>query len=135
MQRQFARRIASLEEFILPLTASVFLERVRNHARRSGKSFDSAMQSLVTKVSDDELQRLETEFERSDRPARLGTTAWSGSRFRSAKIPNILQTSGVAALPNVGRPLTSPRWRKNKLATEKMVPARTLTLPTERQRR
>jgi hypothetical protein len=64
MQRQFARRIESLEQSILPLTASVFLERVRKHARRSGKNFDSAMQSLVSKASDDELQRLETEFER-----------------------------------------------------------------------
>ena len=52
-----------MELSILPLTATVFLDRVRKHARRSGKSFDSAMQSLVSKVTDDELQRLETEFE------------------------------------------------------------------------
>ena len=58
MQRHLARRIESLEQSILPLTASVFLERVRKHARRSGKSFDAAMDSLVSKVSDDELERL-----------------------------------------------------------------------------
>jgi hypothetical protein len=64
MQRHIARRIESLEQSILRATASVFLGRVRKHARRSGKSFYSAMQSLVSKGSDDELQRLETEFER-----------------------------------------------------------------------
>lgn len=64
MQRRLARRIETLEQSILPLTASIFLERVGKHARRSGKSFDSAMQSLISKVIDDELERLETEFER-----------------------------------------------------------------------
>ena len=64
MQRHLARRIESLEQSILPLTASVFFDRVRKHARRSGKSFDSAMQALVSKASDDELERLEAEFER-----------------------------------------------------------------------
>jgi hypothetical protein len=63
MQRHFARRIESLEQSILPLTASIFLDRARKHARRSGQSFDSAMQSLVSKVSDDDLERLTTEFE------------------------------------------------------------------------
>ena len=63
MQRHLARRIESLEQSILPLTASVFLERVRMHARRSGKSFGAAMDSLVSKVSDDELERLTAEIE------------------------------------------------------------------------
>jgi hypothetical protein len=52
-----------LEQSILPLTTGVFLERVRKHARRTGMSLDSAMQSLHSKASDDELERLTTEFE------------------------------------------------------------------------
>jgi hypothetical protein len=63
MQRHLARRIESLEESILPLTGSAFLERVRKHARRSGKSYESALQSLVSKLSDNELDRLTTEVE------------------------------------------------------------------------
>jgi hypothetical protein len=63
MQRHLARTIESLEQSILPLTASVFLDRVRKHARRSGQRFDSAMESLVSRVSDDELEHLTTEFE------------------------------------------------------------------------
>jgi hypothetical protein len=63
MQRHFARRIESLEQSILPLTASVFLDRARKHDRRSGQSLGSAMQSLVSRVSDDELEHLTTEFE------------------------------------------------------------------------
>jgi hypothetical protein len=64
MQRRLARRIESLEQSILPLTASVFLGRVKKHAQRRGISFDSAMQSLISKASDDELESLEAEFER-----------------------------------------------------------------------
>jgi hypothetical protein len=93
MQRHFARRIESLEQTILPLTASVFLDRVRKQARRSGRSFDSAMESLVSRVSDDELEHLTTEFEtmafgndtvarddaKHETLAAAGYPAWSGS--------------------------------------------------------
>jgi hypothetical protein len=64
MQRGIAGRIGSLEEFLLPLSASVFLARVRTHARRSGTSFGSSFDSLISKVSDHELDLLATEFER-----------------------------------------------------------------------
>jgi hypothetical protein len=74
MQRHFERRIASLEEFILPLSASVFLERAREQARRRGTSLGSAIDSLISKASDDELERLAAELERlafgSDTAAR-----------------------------------------------------------------
>jgi hypothetical protein len=73
MQRHFERRIASLEEFILPLSASVFLERAREQARRRGTSLGSAIDSLISKASD-ELERLAAELERlafgSDTAAR-----------------------------------------------------------------
>jgi hypothetical protein len=64
MQRGIARRIGSLEEFLLPLSAGVFLARVRTHARRTGTRFWSAFDSLISKASDDELDLLAIEFER-----------------------------------------------------------------------
>jgi hypothetical protein len=64
MQRGIKRRIEGLEQSILPLTDSVFLGRVKKHAQRRGISFDLAMQSLISKVSDGELESLEAEFER-----------------------------------------------------------------------
>jgi hypothetical protein len=64
MQRGIARRIGSLEGFLLPLSASVFIARVRTHARRTGTSFGSALDSLISKVSDDEFDLLATELER-----------------------------------------------------------------------
>ena len=48
----------------LPLSAEVFCRRVRTHARRTKTSFGSAFESLISKVSDDELETLEAEFER-----------------------------------------------------------------------
>ena len=78
MQRGIPRRIGSLEEFLLPLSANVFLARVRSHARRSGMTFGSAFDSLISKVSDDELRRLEVEFERlafGDGTSRHGDAA------------------------------------------------------------
>jgi hypothetical protein len=63
MQRCIGRRIASLEQSILPLTTSVFLERARKQARRRGMSLGSAMDLLIAKASDDELERLTEEFE------------------------------------------------------------------------
>jgi hypothetical protein len=64
MQRGIERRIGNLEEFLLPLSAEVFCARVRTHARRTKTSFGSAFESLISKVSDDELETLEAEFER-----------------------------------------------------------------------
>jgi hypothetical protein len=64
MQRGIARRIGSLEEFLLPLSAEVFCARVRTHARRTKTSFGSAFESLISTVSDDELETLEAEFGR-----------------------------------------------------------------------
>lgn len=40
------------------------MARVRSHARRSGMTFGSAFDSLITKVSDEELDLLASEFER-----------------------------------------------------------------------
>ena len=64
MQRGIERRIGNLEEFLLPLSAEVFCARVRTHARRTKTSFGSAYESLISKVSDDELETLEAEFGR-----------------------------------------------------------------------
>lgn len=64
MQRGIARRIRSLQEVLLPLSASFFIARVRTHARRSRMTFGSAFDSLITKVSDEELDLLAAEFER-----------------------------------------------------------------------
>jgi hypothetical protein len=64
MQRGIGRRIGSLEELLLPLSVAVFSARVRTHARRTGTTFGSAFDSLISKVSDDELGCLEAEFER-----------------------------------------------------------------------
>ena len=64
MQRGIVRRIGSLEEFLLPFSASVFIARVRTHARRSGSTFGLAFDSLICKASDDELETLEAEFGR-----------------------------------------------------------------------
>jgi len=63
MQRGIAHRIGRLEEFLHPLSASVFLERAKRHARRTGTSLGSAFDSLLSKVSDVELGHLTAEFE------------------------------------------------------------------------
>jgi len=64
MQPHFARRIANLEESLLPLSASVFFARAKAHARRTRTTFWSAFDSLLSKVSDDEIEQLTGEFER-----------------------------------------------------------------------
>lgn len=53
-----------MEEFLLPLSAGVFLARVKTHARRTRTSFGSAFDSLISRVSDDELESLEAQFGR-----------------------------------------------------------------------
>jgi hypothetical protein len=63
MQREIGRRIASLELSILPLSVSVFMARVKAHGRRTGVTYWSAFDFLISKASDDELERLETELE------------------------------------------------------------------------
>jgi hypothetical protein len=65
MLRSVRRRITILERSIpVPLTAAIFSARVEKHAHQTGASWDTAFQSLISKVSDDELDRLATEFER-----------------------------------------------------------------------
>jgi hypothetical protein len=63
MHRGISRRIENLEGFLRPLSASVFVGRAKIHARRTGTSFESAFESLLSKVSDEELNSLTTEFE------------------------------------------------------------------------
>jgi hypothetical protein len=65
MLRSLKGRIAVLERSIpVPLTAAIFSARVDKHAHQTGESWDTAFQSLISKVSDDELDRLATGFER-----------------------------------------------------------------------
>jgi hypothetical protein len=46
------------------MTADLFLARAEKHARRTGMSLETAIQSLVSSVTDDDLDRLAGEFER-----------------------------------------------------------------------
>ena len=65
MQRGIGRRITMLERSIpVPMTADLFLARAEAHARRTGTSLETAIQSLVGTVTDDDLDRLSAEFER-----------------------------------------------------------------------
>ena len=64
MQRGMARRIAKLAEAVLPLSAAVFVARVRTHARQKRMDYWAAFDAMVRTVSDDELERLAAEFER-----------------------------------------------------------------------
>ena len=48
----------------VPMTADLFLARAEKHARRTGTSLETAIQSLVGSVKDDDLYRLAAEFER-----------------------------------------------------------------------
>jgi hypothetical protein len=102
MQRAIARRIGSLEECLLPLSATVFLARVRTHARRSGTTFGSAFDSLISKVSDDELERLETEFERM---AFGGDTA-----ARDAAKREVLSAAGYPVWNPAGAESSDEAW-------------------------
>jgi hypothetical protein len=65
MQRGIGRRITMLERSIpVPMTADLFLARAEKHARRTGTSLETAIQSLVGSVTDDELDHLAAVFER-----------------------------------------------------------------------
>jgi len=64
MLRGVMRRLSALERAMpIPMTATVFLERAEAHAWRSETSFDAAVDSLARAVSNDELERLTSEFE------------------------------------------------------------------------
>lgn len=47
----------------IPMTAAAFLERAESRARRSETSFEAAVETLASAVSNDELERLTSEFE------------------------------------------------------------------------
>jgi hypothetical protein len=64
MLRGVMRRISTLERAIpIPMTAAIFLDRAEAYARRSETSFEAALESLARAVSNDELERLTSEFE------------------------------------------------------------------------
>jgi hypothetical protein len=52
-----------LERSTVPMTADLFLARAEKHAQRTGTSLETAIQSLVGSVTDDDLDRLAAEFE------------------------------------------------------------------------
>ena len=65
MQRGIGRRITILERSIpVLMTADLFLARAEKHARRTGTNLETAIQSVVASVTDDDLDRLAAEFER-----------------------------------------------------------------------
>jgi hypothetical protein len=98
--RGLEKRLARLEESVpLPLTAERFVACASQHARRSGVSTSSAMDTLVKGLSDSELDSLAAEFEQivfgSDTAARdaakrevlaaAGYPVWSGPRVEESR--------------------------------------------------
>lgn len=64
MLRGVSRRISTLERSIpLAMTAELFWAHAEKYARRNGTSCEAATEALAAALSDDELDRLTSEFE------------------------------------------------------------------------
>jgi DNA modification methylase len=83
--RGLERRLSRLEESIpLPLTAERFVARAQRHARRTGASYDAAVETLARDLTDNELASVATEFDQmlygSDTAARFLENAFQAYR-------------------------------------------------------
>jgi cytochrome c553 len=75
MLRSIRRRLSRVEEFLpIPITAERFYARAQQHARRTGGSVGSAIETLAKNLSDSDLDSISAEFEQiafgSDTTAR-----------------------------------------------------------------